>query len=240
ARITSLVGNSNREYINDFSLHSYASGGPVSKTEAAQFITKLILEPLECYAPSPLIDEVTKTKPAVVPVRASLAAEKIAKPAPAKSSVTKPAPVEQMKSDREIEVRKNVRLVEFAPTREIPGEIAEMYYAFLPLFEDVLKEHTRDQTDKDNMVIRIAARAREVGSAKTQYPQAQVIAFCRGSTEQYIGYFFLYDFATGGLVNREVTEQFLRKQILEPLKCYLPAADPAAGSQPEAPETQGK
>jgi hypothetical protein len=61
ARITSLVGNANKEYIVDFSLHSYTTNGPVSREETEQFLKEHILEPLECYAPAEKILASPKT-----------------------------------------------------------------------------------------------------------------------------------------------------------------------------------
>jgi hypothetical protein len=51
-RVTSLIGNTNKEYISEFSLYSYVANGPVSKEEIAQFLRTQILEPLECYVPA--------------------------------------------------------------------------------------------------------------------------------------------------------------------------------------------
>lgn len=72
------------------------------------------------------------------------------------------------------------------------------------------------------MLIRVEAGEREIGSAKTTRPLAQVTASCRNSTRQYFGNLILYSYATDGPVNEEETEQFLRKQNLEPSECYVP------------------
>ena len=54
--------------------------------------------------------------------------------------------------------------------------------------------------------------------------QARVTAFCRNSRKEYVGSFILHSYASNGPVSREETEQFLRKQILEPMECYIPTA----------------
>jgi hypothetical protein len=241
ARITSLVGNTNKEYIGDLSLYSYAANDLVSKEEIAQFLRKQILEPLECYAPvAPVpIKPESKPEPAPIPIKASvpvLADQKPPAPEPVEPSVepriADSMPVPQERADHENEIRKNVRLIEFAATPDIPAEIAAHYHAFLPMFKEVLKENTRDQSDKDHLIIRVAAGIKEVGSAKVKRAQARITAFCRSSKKEYIGNFILHSYVTNGLVNKEETGQFLRKQILEPLECYVPAESVLASPKP--------
>jgi hypothetical protein len=214
ARITALVGNANKENISDFSLYSYAAGDLVSKEEIAQFLRKQILEPLECYAPVAMpVNPESRPDPAEPAVESRLAENEQAS---------------QERADRESEIRKNVRLIEFAATPDIPAEIAARYQAFLSMFKEVLKENTRDQSEKDHLIIRIAAGIKEVGSAKIKRAQAHVTAFCRSSKKEYIGNFILHSYANNGPVNKEETQQFLRHQILEPLECYVPAENVVA------------
>lgn len=73
---------------------------------------------------------------------------------------------------------------------------------------------------------------KEVGAAKTKRAQARVTVFCRNSRKEYIGNFILHSYASNGPVNREETEQFLRKQILEPMECYVPAESVLASPKP--------
>ena len=182
------------------------------------------MEPLECYAPAPPEPRRESIPATVEPEPAEAAIE----PRTAESNR-----VPGERSDRESEIRKNVRLIEFAAPPDLPDELASRYHAFLPMFREVLKENTRDQAEKDHLIIRITAGMREVGSAKTRHAQARVTAFCRNSKRQYIGNFILHSYATGGPVNKEETEQFLRKQILEPLECYRPAENIVASPQSE-------
>jgi hypothetical protein len=128
----------------------------------------------------------------------------------------------QQKSDREIEIHKNVKLIESTASSEIPGELVTQYQNFLPIFREVLKATTKDQPDQNVLTVRISAGFKEVGAAKTKRAQAQVTAFCRNSKQEYIGNFLLYSYATSSPVNKDETEQFLRKQILEPLECLAP------------------
>jgi hypothetical protein len=103
---------------------------------------------------------------------------------------------------------------------------------FLPMLRDVLRENTKDQADEKSLVLNVAAGIREVGSAKIKRAQARVTSFCRKSKKEYIGNFILHSYATNGPVNKEETEQFLRKQILEPLECYVSAESVLASPKP--------
>ncbi len=233
-RITSLIGNTNKEYISDFSLYSYGANRPVNKEEIAQFLRTQILEPLECYAPATSVAATVrpeKAEPAPVPAEQKSAApepeERAGEPRMAERS-----PTPQERSDRESEIRKNIHLIELAAPPDIPAEIAAHYHAFLPMFKEVLKENTRDQTDKDHLIIRVAAGIKEVGSAKIKRAQARVTSFCRNSKKEYIGNFILHSYTTNGPVNKEETAQFLRKQILEPMECYVPAESALASPRP--------
>ena len=235
-RVTSLIGNTNKEYISDFSLYSYSANRPVNKEEIAQFLRTQILEPLECYAPATSVAAPVRLEPKAEPApvqaerkpAASEPEERAGEPRMAERS-----PTPQERSDRESEIRKNIHLIEFAAPPDIPAEIAAHYHAFLPMFREVLKENTRDQTDKDHLIIRVAAGIKEVGSAKIKRAQARVTSFCRNSKKEYIGNFILHSYATNGPENKQETEQFLRKQILEPMECYVPAESVLASPRPD-------
>jgi hypothetical protein len=134
----------------------------------------------------------------------------------------------QERSDREIEIHKNVKLIESSATPDIPADLAVQYQNFLPTFKEALKESTKDQPDESVLILRVAAGFKEVGSAKTKRAQARVTAFCRNSKQEYIGNLILYSYVTNGPVNKEETAQFLKKQILEPLECYVANKDAAA------------
>ena len=134
----------------------------------------------------------------------------------------------QENSERETQFHRNVRLIEIAVKPSVPADLAGQYQKFLPMFREVLKENTKDQGDEKALVIQIAAGVKEVGAAKTKRAQARVTAFCRNSRKEYVGNFTLHSYTSNGPVNREETERFLRKQILEPMECYMPTARVAA------------
>ncbi|MDI9613193.1 MAG: hypothetical protein QM330_09090 [Acidobacteriota bacterium] len=125
----------------------------------------------------------------------------------------------QGKVQREVTIHENVRLVIMAPDQDLSEEIRKQYEAFLPLFEEVVKESTTDETDQCALTIRISAEMKEVGSAKTQRPLARVSAFRRNSRQEFVATFILYSYLTAGPVNKEETEQFLKKQILDCVIC---------------------
>jgi hypothetical protein len=123
-------------------------------------------------------------------------------------------------SDRETEIRKNIKLIEESASPDIPADLAAQYQNFIPIFKDALKAVTKDQPDDSVLIIRIGAGFKEVGAAKVKRAQARVSAFCRNSKQEFVGNFLLYSYLTSGPVNKEEAEQFLKKQILEPLDCY--------------------
>ena len=126
----------------------------------------------------------------------------------------------QEKSDRELEIKKNIKLIELSVGSDIPEDLLMQYKAFLPLLEDSLKEITTDQSDECSLTLRVAAGIREIGASKTKRPKARVTAFRRNSKQEYVGDFILYSYVNAGPVNKEETSQFLKKQILEPAECH--------------------
>ncbi len=125
----------------------------------------------------------------------------------------------QNRADREVVLHKNVKLLILAAGSDIPEDIAKQYASFLPIFEDVLKQNTSDQSDECALTVRISAGVKEIGAAKTKRPMARVTAFRRNSKQEFVGIFLLYSYITSDLVSKEETEQFLKKQILEPAAC---------------------
>jgi hypothetical protein len=125
----------------------------------------------------------------------------------------------QEKIDHEVDVHKNVKLIIMAPSPDLPEDVAKRYSAFLPIFEQALKENTADQSDDCALTIRVSAGVKEIGSAKTQRPTARITAYRRNSRQEYLGTFILHSYMTDGPVNKEETVQFLTKQILEPAVC---------------------
>jgi hypothetical protein len=125
-------------------------------------------------------------------------------------------------SDREVEIHKNVKLIVAAAASDIPADLASPYKAFLPLFETVLKESIADQTEECAVTFRIKAGTKEVTAAKIKRPTANVTVFRRNSKQEFVGVLILYSYVNSGPVNKEETEQFLKKQILQPAECRKP------------------
>jgi hypothetical protein len=125
-------------------------------------------------------------------------------------------------SDREVEIHKNVKLTVAAAGSDIPADLLSQYKTFLPLFETVLKENIAAQSDECAVTFRIAAGLKEIGAAKVKRATARITAFRRNSKQEFVGVLILYSYVNGGLVNKEETEQFLKKQILQPAECHKP------------------
>ena len=125
----------------------------------------------------------------------------------------------QERPDRETEIHKNVKLVEMVVGADVPADLAQQFRAFLPILTDSLKESTADQPDECSLTIRVNAGFKEVGAAKTKRPLARITAFRRNSKQEYVGQFILYSYPNAGLVNKDETTQFLKKQVLEPSEC---------------------
>ena len=125
----------------------------------------------------------------------------------------------QDKIEREVEIHKNVKLIIMASAPDTPAEIVSQYRSFLPIFEDVLKQGTKDQSDECSLTLRLSFGIKEIGAAKVKRPMARVTAFRRNSKQEFLGTLILYSYANAGLVNKEETDQFLKKQILEPAEC---------------------
>jgi len=247
ALVTASCRNSTREYVGRLILHSYLTDGPVNEQEIEEFLRIQILDPMECYVPtervfgSPSVEEVTI--PAVTEVKPTAAEtpKSAAKTSPASAPAptdratgppkAEPESVSVVQSDRGVDVHQNVRLIELAAPSDVPAEILDYYRSFLPMFNEVLRKNTIDQPEEKRMVIRVQAGVKEVGSTKAKRALAQVTASCRNTSRQYVGSLILYRYATDGPVNEEETEQFLRKQILEPSECYVPTE--AVFSSPE-------
>lgn len=125
----------------------------------------------------------------------------------------------QEKIEREAVIHDNVKLIALAPAQDIPEEIQKQYHAFLPTFEQVLKESTTAESEACSLTLRVVSGFKEVGAAKTQRPLVRVTAFRRNAKQEYVATFLLYNYVTAGPVNKEDTTQFLKKQILEPAEC---------------------
>lgn len=102
---------------------------------------------------------------------------------------------------------------------DAPADIVAQHKTFTPVFEQVLKKITSDENDDCALTIRLTLGFKEIGSAKVKRPTARVAAYRKGARQEFIGTFVLYSYVNSGMVNEEETEQFLRKQILEPAVC---------------------
>jgi len=87
------------------------------------------------------------------------------------------------------------------------------------MFEQALRESTADEADECALTIRLTLGIKEIGTAKTKRPIARVAAFRKGAKQEFVGTLILYSYITSGMVNVAETEQFLKKQILEPSTC---------------------
>lgn len=125
----------------------------------------------------------------------------------------------QENTGREVQIHKNVKMIEMPAAADIPEEIAAQHRAFGPVLEQALKKATDDETDDCALTLRVTLGFKEIGSAKVKRPIARVVAFRRGAKQEFVGTFVLYSYANSGIVNAEETEQFLKKQILEPAVC---------------------
>jgi len=125
----------------------------------------------------------------------------------------------QNKTDREITIQDNVKLAIMVAPPDLPEDMTEQFRLFLPILEEALKETTTDQSAACALTIRVTAGFKELGSAKVQRPLAVIAAFRRNSRQEYIGTFILHSYISDGLVNKEETAQFLKKQILARAAC---------------------
>jgi hypothetical protein len=125
----------------------------------------------------------------------------------------------QDNAGREVQICKNVKLIEMPATGDIPDDIATQHKAFSPILESTLRKITADETEECALTIRVTMGFKEIGAAKTKRPTARVTAFRKGAKQEFVGTMILYSYVNSGMVNEEETEQFLRKQILEPAAC---------------------
>jgi hypothetical protein len=125
----------------------------------------------------------------------------------------------QEKTEREVTIQNNVKLVILAPASDMPEGIQKQYHAFLPTFEQVLKENTTAQSDECSLTLRITPGLKEIGALKVRRPFVRITAFRRNSREEYATTLLLYSYTSSGPVTKEETSQILKKQVLEPAEC---------------------
>lgn len=127
--------------------------------------------------------------------------------------------VSQEQPRREVEIHRNLKLIEMTVAPEIPEDLAKDFQEFAPLLRDSLKEITGDQSSECALTIRVSASMKEIGAAKKRRAVARITAFRRNSTQEYVGDFILHSYASAGPVNKEETIQFLQRQILQHSVC---------------------
>jgi hypothetical protein len=121
---------------------------------------------------------------------------------------------------RDVEIRKNVKLVEMPPAAETPDDLVKNYKDLMPMLIQSLKESTTDQTDECALTVRVSAGFKVVGAAKIKRPTADITAFRKNAKSEYSGRLILYSYITSGPVSKEETSQFLKKQILDVAECH--------------------
>jgi hypothetical protein len=129
----------------------------------------------------------------------------------------------QEKIEREAAIHNNVKLIIIAPDDDLPEGIQKQYHAFLPTFEQALKENITAQPDSCQLTLRILPGLKEIGALKVRRPFVRVTAFRRNSRQEYVATLLLYSYTSSGPVNKEETTIFLKKQILEPAECNAKA-----------------
>ena len=87
----------------------------------------------------------------------------------------------QNKTDREIDIHENVKLVIMTVSSDVPEDMAKQFRLFIPVLEEVLKETTTDQSTACALTIRATAGFKEIGSRKVKRPTATITAFRRSS-----------------------------------------------------------
>jgi hypothetical protein len=124
----------------------------------------------------------------------------------------------QEKSEREIKLHDNVRLIENSAPQGAQKELTAAYQHFWTLFEEILKNDTADWPTSSELIVRVAPGIKKIGSSKTQRPVVRVTAYRKESKREFVGTLLLYSYATQGPIQREDIEEFLNKQILGPIK----------------------
>ena len=124
----------------------------------------------------------------------------------------------QEKSQRELKLYDNVKLIEVSDLNDSQKQFNDEYQRFLPLFEDVLKKLTANWPAGSELTIRVTPGVKRVGSARIQRPFARVTAFRKESKREFVGTLLLYSYVTRGPVSSKEIEQFLNKQILGSIK----------------------
>ncbi len=127
----------------------------------------------------------------------------------------------QTKQDEqeELTLHTNVTLITAAAPADAPEAARKEYMQFLPLFVEVARASTADETPECALTIRVAMGTKEIGTKKVERTIARVSAFRKNSPREYIASLILYSYLTGEQVNKEEIEDFLKQRILGPAVC---------------------
>ncbi len=136
--------------------------------------------------------------------------------------------------DREIELHKNVKLIEIPAPADLPAELVGKYQHFLPVLEGVLREITVEEPSECALTIRVAAGMKEIGTAKVKRVYTRVTAFRYKATREFVGRLYLHNFVTGGGVSKEEIRDFLQQRVLGLAKCR-PNVTPTSASPSSFP-----
>jgi hypothetical protein len=130
----------------------------------------------------------------------------------------------QERSNQPIAVHDHVRLIESPIPATVPEELRGEYLRFLPLFEEVVRETTADQSLDCELTIRVEAGVKKIGSKQTQRATARVTAFRKNAKREFFATLILHSYATGGAVNKAEIARFLKRRILGPAQCRVSGA----------------
>ena len=118
----------------------------------------------------------------------------------------------QENTGREVQIHKNVKLIEMPAASDIPADIAAQHRSFRTRSSN-RRSRNPPTTKRMNARsrIRLTLGVKEIGSAKVKRPTARVTAFRRGAKQEFVGTLILYSYVNSGMVNAEETEQFPKK-----------------------------
>jgi hypothetical protein len=122
-------------------------------------------------------------------------------------------------SQEEVTVHKNVKLIKVNPQADAPEEFKKEYMGFLPLFEEVVRANTADESDDCALTIRVTLEVKEVGSKKIKRGLAQVAAARKNSKNEYVSTLMMYSYVSEGPVSKDEITQFVTQRVLGPAKC---------------------
>ena len=121
-------------------------------------------------------------------------------------------------------IHENVKLIELPIPATLPEEVKSEYLSFLPLFEEVVRESTTDQSLDCELTIQVVAGVKKIGSKQTQRATARVTAFRKHAKREFFATLILHSYTTGKAVNKAEIKRFLQQRILGPARCRVGGA----------------